>query len=62
MRDAGKAILLISAELEEILGLSDRILVMFQGRIVGEMVAVEADPRRIGLMMAGIDEDDTTHG
>jgi simple sugar transport system ATP-binding protein len=62
MRDAGKAILLISAELDEILGLSDRILVMFQGRIVGEMAAVEADPRRIGLMMAGIDEGGTSHG
>jgi simple sugar transport system ATP-binding protein len=62
MRDAGKAILLISAELDEILGLSDRILVMFQGRIVGEMTAAEADPRRIGLMMAGIDEGSTAHG
>lgn len=35
---------------------------MFQGRIVGEMAAVEADPRRIGLMMAGIDEGGTSHG
>jgi simple sugar transport system ATP-binding protein len=56
MRDAGKAILLVSAELEEVLALSDRILVMSQGRIVGEMPAARADPRRIGLMMAGIDE------
>ena len=56
MRDAGKAILLISAELEEINGLSDRILVMFQGRIMGELAAAEADARSIGLMMAGIAE------
>ena len=54
MRDAGKAILLVSAELEEILGLADRILVMFQGRVVGETTAAQADQRQIGLMMAGI--------
>jgi energy-coupling factor transporter ATP-binding protein EcfA2 len=36
LRDAGKAILLVSCELDEILGLADRILVMFDGRIVGE--------------------------
>ncbi len=56
MRDAGKAILLISAELEEILSLADRIAVMHGGRIVGEMPAAEADPQRIGLLMAGIAE------
>jgi simple sugar transport system ATP-binding protein len=54
MRDAGKAILLVSAELEEVLSLSDRILVMCGGRIVGTMDALEADVREIGLMMAGI--------
>ena len=53
LRDAGKAILLVSAELDEILSLADRILVMFQGRIAGEMDAAEADPQRIGLLMAG---------
>ena len=56
MRDAGKAVLLVSAELEEILGLADRIAVMHEGRIVGEMTAAEADPKRIGLLMAGITE------
>ena len=55
LRDAGKAILLVSAELEEILGLADRILVMCAGRIVGELSGPEAEPRRIGLMMAGIE-------
>ena len=58
MRDAGKAILLISAELEEILGLADRILVMFQGRIVGSQQAAAADQRRLGLLMAGIAGED----
>ena len=53
MRDAGAAILLVSAELEEIMALSDRIAVMFQGRIVGTLSASEATTQQIGLMMAG---------
>ncbi|MDJ0981436.1 MAG: ABC transporter ATP-binding protein [Kiloniellales bacterium] len=57
MRDAGKAILLVSAELEEILALADRIVVMHEGRIVGEMPTAEADRQKIGLLMAGISED-----
>ena len=54
MRDAGKAVLLVSVELDEILALADRILVMFDGRIVGELPAERAEERRIGLLMAGI--------
>ncbi|MCS6778134.1 MAG: ABC transporter ATP-binding protein [Geminicoccaceae bacterium] len=54
MRDAGKAVLLVSVELDEIMALADRILVMFSGRIVGELSAEEADERRIGLLMAGL--------
>ena len=54
LRDAGKAILLVSVELDEILALSDRILVMHDGRIVGEVSQAEATERAIGLMMAGI--------
>jgi simple sugar transport system ATP-binding protein len=53
MRDRGKAILLISLELEEILSLSDRIAVMYEGQIVGEMPASEADEHKLGLLMAG---------
>lgn len=56
LRDRGKAILLVSAELEEILALSDRVLVMCGGRIVGEMPRAEATEARIGPMMAGIAE------
>ncbi|MEZ5829833.1 MAG: ABC transporter ATP-binding protein [Dongiaceae bacterium] len=52
LRDAGCAILLVSVELDEIMSLSDRILVMFQGRIVGEVNGDEADERTLGLMMA----------
>lgn len=54
MRDAGKAVLLVSVELDEILALADRILVMFDGRIVGEVAGEAADERRIGLLMAGV--------
>jgi ABC-type uncharacterized transport system ATPase subunit len=52
-RDAGKAVLLVSVELDEIRSLSDRILVMFAGKIVGEKTS-EAGEQTLGLMMAGI--------
>src|SRR4029078_723983 len=51
-RDAGCAVLVVSVELDEILSLADRILVMFAGRIVGEGGS-GADERTLGLMMAG---------
>jgi general nucleoside transport system ATP-binding protein len=54
MRDAGKAVLLVSVELDEIMSLADRILVMFDGTITGELDAAEMDERRIGLLMAGV--------
>ncbi|WP_051482774.1 ABC transporter ATP-binding protein [Thioalkalivibrio sp. HK1] len=54
LRDAGKAILLVSVELEEILSLADRIMVMFGGRIMGERPAKETDERELGLLMAGV--------
>ncbi len=52
MRDAGSAVLLVSVELEEIMSLADRILVMFEGRIVGDIAARDADEKTLGLMMA----------
>lgn len=52
-RDAGTAILLISTELTEIMALSDRIVVVFDGQIVGESLATEADLSEIGLWMCG---------
>ena len=54
LRDAGKAILLVSVELDEIMGLSDRIAVMFDGQIMGERAASETDEAELGLLMAGI--------
>jgi ABC-type uncharacterized transport system ATPase subunit len=54
LRDAGKALLLVSVELDEILALADRILVMHDGRIVGDVPRAEATERTLGLMMAGL--------
>ena len=54
MRNKGVAILLVSVELEEVLSLSDRIVVMFDGKIVGEKVNKDVTDREIGLLMAGI--------
>lgn len=51
-RDVGCAILVVSVELEEILSLADRILVMSGGRIIGEVAADQADERALGRMMA----------
>jgi simple sugar transport system ATP-binding protein len=55
LRDKGKAIVLVSVELDEIQALSDRIIVMFDGRISGERAAGQTDERELGLLMAGID-------
>jgi simple sugar transport system ATP-binding protein len=52
-RDDGKAVLLISADLEEILSISDRIAVMYEGQIVGILEPAEATEARIGIMMTG---------
>ncbi|WP_299970377.1 ABC transporter ATP-binding protein [Devosia sp. 66-22] len=54
MRDAGKAILLVSVELDEIRSLSDRILVIFDGKIVGEADPATADETELGLLMTGV--------
>ena len=54
MRDKGAAILLVSVELEEVLSLSDRIVVMFDGGIVGERVNKDVTDRELGLLMAGV--------
>lgn len=54
LRDAGKAVLLVSVELDEILSLSDRVAVMFDGQIMGERLASETDEKELGLLMAGI--------
>ncbi|MDX8465161.1 ABC transporter ATP-binding protein [Mesorhizobium sp. VK23B] len=57
MRDQGKAVLVVSVELDEIRSLSDRILVMFAGRIVGER-GPEATEGELGLLMAGVEHQE----
>ena len=57
MRDAGKAILLVSVELDEIRSLADRVLVMFDGKIVGEADPATTSEGQLGLMMAGVVEE-----
>ena len=52
-RDAGVAVLVISAELDEILSLSDRVAVIYEGHIQGILPVAEANRERIGLLMAG---------
>jgi simple sugar transport system ATP-binding protein len=57
MRDQGKAVLVVSVELDEIRSLSDRILVMFAGRIVGERGG-DATEGELGLLMAGVEHQE----
>jgi ABC-type uncharacterized transport system ATPase subunit len=55
-RDAGRAVLLVSLELDEILDLSDRVVVINSGTKVGEVITSETDENEVGLMMAGIEK------
>ena len=55
-RELGSATLLISEDLDEVLALSDRILVMFEGRIMGDVPRSEATPEKLGLLMAGVEQ------
>jgi ABC-type uncharacterized transport system ATPase subunit len=54
MRDAGAAVLLVSTELDEILSLSDRVAVMFSGKVIDVLSIEEANRETVGLLMAGI--------
>jgi simple sugar transport system ATP-binding protein len=56
-RAKGTAVLLISEDLDELLALSDRVLVLYEGQVVGRMRAEEATPERLGLLMAGHKEE-----
>ena len=51
--DAGHAVLLVSLELEEVMSISDRILVMYEGEIVGEFLSKDVTPQELGLYMSG---------
>ena len=52
-RDSGTAVLLVSLELDEVMSLSDRILVMYEGEIVGELDPKQTTVQELGLYMAG---------
>jgi simple sugar transport system ATP-binding protein len=52
-REAGSAVLLVSEDLDELLALSDRIVVLYEGAIVGDLPVAHADPERLGMLMAG---------
>lgn len=54
LRDMGKAVLLVSVELDEIMALSDRIAVIFDGQIMGERLPETTNEKELGLLMAGI--------
>lgn len=58
-RDAGKAVLLVSLELDEVMNVSDRILVLYEGEIVGEFEPREATVEQLGLYMVGARRDQT---
>jgi simple sugar transport system ATP-binding protein len=52
-RDAGTAVLIVSTELDEVMALSDRLLVMYRGRVVAELDPKKVTPMEVGLYMAG---------
>ena len=57
-RDKGKAVLLISLELDEVMDVSDRILVMYEGRLVGQFDPKKITVEELGLYMAGAKKKD----
>lgn len=58
MRDSGCAVLLVSVELDEIMALADRIIVLYEGQIVAQINGRDADKTQLGLMMANAHQDD----
>ena len=57
-RDAGKAVLLVSLELDEVMSVSDRILVMYEGELVGELDPKKTNVEELGLYMAGAKKEE----
>jgi general nucleoside transport system ATP-binding protein len=53
-RKRGAGVLLVSEDLDELLALADRLIVLYEGKIVGELSVTDADPERLGLLMAGL--------
>lgn len=61
-KNSGKSVILISADLDEIMSLCDRIAVMFEGRIIGILDRKDADIYKIGLLMGGVSKEEAQHG
>lgn len=61
-RDRGCAVMVLSEDLDEVLALSDRIAVIYEGKIMGVLAAQDATPEKLGLMMAGSTQDEVSHG
>lgn len=61
-RDNGKGVLVVSFELDEILNVSDRIAVMFEGNITGIVKASETNEQELGLLMAGVPLEEVRKG
>lgn len=59
-REDGMGLLLLSGDFEELFALSDRIVVLYRGRIVGEVVPEKTTVREVGMMMMGVTADETT--
>jgi simple sugar transport system ATP-binding protein len=59
MRNSGMAVLLISTELDEIFSLSDRIAVMYAGKVIDTLSIEDATRESVGLLMAGVKRDKT---
>jgi simple sugar transport system ATP-binding protein len=59
LRDAGCAVLVVSSELDEILALADRVVVMCQGRITGELPIEQCSEAKLGLLMTGQTVEET---
>ena len=62
MRDEGTAVLLVSAELDEVLSLADRVTVIYSGRIIDTLAVEEAERERVGLLMAGVRAGEASDG
>ena len=59
-RDAGAGVLLISEDLDEVLALSDRIAVLYEGQIMGVVDRKDTNAQELGLMMAGVRREDVS--
>ena len=57
-RDAGKAVLMMSLELDEVMDVSDRVLVMFEGKIVADIDPKKTTIQQMGLYMAGVKKEE----